>query len=175
MDDHMLRHTENGWAYPPGFTEIIVKHLWGARRVMVISPALAEFYRHEFDIESSILFGPADPIGEPVWQRPYCGDVCRLGYFGFLGDWQLDALVKLGTRLRNLNATLDVFSATSELPDELRLPGVTMRGKLSADEVLHRMRKYDAVVLPISFSEGMRHLTEFNIATKMSECLASGT
>ena len=37
------------------------------------------------------------------------------------------------------------------------------------------MRGCDAVVLPISFTEKMRHLTDFNIATKMSECLASGT
>lgn len=37
------------------------------------------------------------------------------------------------------------------------------------------MRNYDAVVLPIGFSDALRHLSEFNIATKMSECLASGT
>src|SRR5262245_23595055 len=37
------------------------------------------------------------------------------------------------------------------------------------------MREYDAVLLPISFAETERHLSEFNIATKMSECLASGT
>jgi hypothetical protein len=37
------------------------------------------------------------------------------------------------------------------------------------------MREYDAVLLPISFAETERHLSEFNIATRMSECLASGT
>jgi len=36
------------------------------------------------------------------------------------------------------------------------------------------MAKYDAILLPISFMEKMRSMSEFNIATKMSECLASG-
>jgi hypothetical protein len=30
-------------------------------------------------------------------------------------------------------------------------------------------------VLPISFRPELRHMSEFNIATRMSECLASGT
>ncbi len=36
------------------------------------------------------------------------------------------------------------------------------------------MRSYDAVVLPASFEPAVRAMSEFNIATKMSECLASG-
>jgi hypothetical protein len=38
-----------------------------------------------------------------------------------------------------------------------------------------QMRKYDAVILPISFAETDRHMSELNIATRMSECLASST
>ena len=37
------------------------------------------------------------------------------------------------------------------------------------------MRTCDAVVLPISFGESDRNLCEFNVATKLSELLASGT
>ena len=37
------------------------------------------------------------------------------------------------------------------------------------------MREYDAVLLPISFASTERHMTQFNIATRMSDCLASGT
>jgi len=36
------------------------------------------------------------------------------------------------------------------------------------------LRKYDAVVLPISFSEEQKNMSVFNIATKFSECLSSG-
>jgi hypothetical protein len=44
-----------------------------------------------------------------------------------------------------------------------------------ANEVISRMRGYDGVVIPASFHEDKRNLTELNIATKMSECFASGT
>jgi hypothetical protein len=37
------------------------------------------------------------------------------------------------------------------------------------------MREYDAVLLPISFLPEHRSIAEFNILTKMTECLASGT
>jgi hypothetical protein len=37
------------------------------------------------------------------------------------------------------------------------------------------MRSYDGVLVPIGFGDTERNLTEFNIATKLSECLASGT
>lgn len=50
-----------------------------------------------------------------------------------------------------------------------------LRGHLNSNSVIQMMRNYDAVVLPIGFSDALRHLSEFNIATKMSECLASGT
>jgi hypothetical protein len=39
---------------------------------------------------------------------------------------------------------------------------------------MERMREYDAVSIPISFGDDLRYLTEFNIATKMGKCLASG-
>ena len=37
------------------------------------------------------------------------------------------------------------------------------------------MRAYDAVLLPVSFEDKLRNLSQLNVATKMSECVASGT
>ena len=50
-----------------------------------------------------------------------------------------------------------------------------MKGFVSHTEVASRMREYDAVLLPISFLPEHRSIAEFNILTKMTECLASGT
>jgi hypothetical protein len=41
--------------------------------------------------------------------------------------------------------------------------------------VLGEMRKHNATVLLMSFLRSQAHLTRLNIATKMSECIASGT
>jgi hypothetical protein len=61
------------------------------------------------------------------------------------------------------------------LPAALNLPGVRLVGPIDSAEVPVAMGRYDAIVLPIGFSDDVRHLTMLNIATKMSECLASGT
>jgi len=174
MDDHLLRYKYGEWQYPPRIWKLMSDHLRAASQVLVISPSLGEFYRREFGVESRVLFGPADPIGEPVWQA-VSKSGARLGYFGSIGEWQLDGLVKLSRLLPSVNATLDVFSSISELPARLKLPRVVLRGNIPSETVIHKMRTYDAVVLPIGFSDSLRHLSEFNIATKMSECIASGT
>ncbi|MEB3189194.1 MAG: hypothetical protein VKL42_02490 [Snowella sp.] len=51
---------------------------------------------------------------------------------------------------------------------------VNLRQSFSPEQVAKTMRDYDAVVLPISFRPEMRHMSCFNIATKMAECLGSG-
>src|SRR5262249_48906708 len=61
------------------------------------------------------------------------------------------------------------------IPTELRLPHVTFKDRLPAEAVPAMMRNYDAIALPVSFESSLRNMSEFNIATKMSECLASGT
>jgi len=175
MDDHVVYNENGRWTYPSGFRETWAKHLRGASKIFVISAELGQFYRREFGVESEVLFGPADPVGEPIWVAPNSGDICRLGYFGSLWSWQVDALTRLARYLSSLNATLDIFTNFQELPLELQVSGVSMRRPVGRADVIHEMRKYDAVVLPIGFLESHRQLTEFNIATKMSECLASGT
>lgn len=175
MDDHVVRLRNGDWTYPRGFKKIFEKHLCEAEKVFVISPRLGSFYKREFGVDSQVLFGPADIVDEPARLAPRAGGGCRLGYFGSLGSWQLDALLKLAKHLHLLDATLDIFTPASALPLELQIPRVNLRHSISSSMVIQEMRKYDAVVLPISFSESNRHLTDFNIATKMSECLASGT
>jgi len=57
----------------------------------------------------------------------------------------------------------------------LKCAGVQLKGRIPSEQVLETMRQYHAIVLPISFLPEMRQMSELNIATKMSECLASGT
>lgn len=174
MDDHLLRYQNGNWEYPSGVRKLMGDHLRAATQVLVISPSLGEFYRREFGVDYKVLFGPADQLEEPMWHAPSIHRA-RLGYFGNIGEWQLDGLAKLSHLLPCANATLDVFSAISQLPPSLQLPGVRLRGQVGSRAVIQEMRGYDAVVVPIGFSDSLRHLSEFNIATKMSECLASGT
>jgi hypothetical protein len=89
-------------------------------------------------------------------------------------EWQLDALALLAQNLAAPRATLDIFTGLAELPAVLKCAGVRLRGRLPATQVLGTMRQYHAVVLPISFLPELRQMSELNIATKMSECLASG-
>jgi glycosyltransferase involved in cell wall biosynthesis len=173
MDDHLLRFQHGRWHYPRETWNMMKEHLCAASNVFVISPVLGELYQREFNVRYNVLFGSADPVGPPVWQ-PASRGAAKFGYFGSMGEWQRDALVRLSDLLRSVNATLDVFSSGRELPPSLRLPGVTPRGFIPSSAVIPEMRKYDAVVLPTGFSDSLRHLSEFNIAIKMSECLASG-
>jgi hypothetical protein len=81
----------------------------------------------------------------------------------------------LAGKLTDLDATLDIYTFLKTVPGNLSQKGVSLAGGLPAAKVVETMRTYDAVILPISFRSEMRHMTDFNIATKMSECLASGT
>jgi hypothetical protein len=175
MDDHLVRYRDHRWYYPKRARSVLKKHLREASTVFVISPVLGDFYQNEFGVGSEVLFGPGDPVGEPIWESPVQDDICRIGYFGSLGAWQMDAVVRFANALPPGKAQLDIYTSAEELPPQLRLPAVKLKGMLAKEAVLARMRDYDAVLLPLSFEDSQRHLSEFNIATKMSECLASGT
>src|SRR5262245_4547181 len=175
MDDHVLRYASGRWAYPPGFRRLFESHLCGADTVFVISPVLQQFYEREFGVTSQVLFCPSGASSSPVYQDP-CGDgPLTVAYFGRLWGWQLDGLIRFASALEQGKHRLDVYSPESNLPEELRVPAVEAKGFLPRNAVPEMMRKYAAVLLPLSFSEEHRNLVELNIATKMSECLASGT
>jgi hypothetical protein len=173
MDDHVIRW-EDGWRYPPGFEKAFGFHLRHARRVFVISPPMARLYKERFGVDAEVLFGPADPVGAPVGQSPHEGGPVRLGYFGAVSPWQQDALERLVLHLEGVGAVLDIFTFDGAARS-LAGARVGVHPPLPPAEVIHRMRDYDGVVIPVSFKPERRHLTELNISTKMSECLASGT
>jgi hypothetical protein len=175
MDDQLIRWEGRGWRYPSGAEEMLSRHLRGAKCVFAISPAMAELYQKRFGVRSRVLFGPAIDYGEPVCDRPSQDACVSLGYFGALLDWQCGALKALARQLKLANARLDIYTAHRSAPTDLQVPGVTFKGRVPPSEVPSLMRCYDAVVLPASFEPRCRHLSELNIATKMSECLASGT
>jgi len=175
MDDHCLRREGDSWRYDPEMEDLMRAHLQGAAHVFVISPALGRFYRERFGVEATVLFGPADPVGEPRWDISSGGGPIRCGYFGHVGPWQVDALEAfVNAAVSPRRATLDVWSR-QDLPEEIKVAGVSARGAAAPEDVVAKMREYDAVLLPISFKEALANMSHFNIATKMSECLASGT
>jgi glycosyltransferase involved in cell wall biosynthesis len=175
MDDHLVRWREGQWHYPPHLEELFARHIRRARSVFVISPVMARLYRERFGVESQVLFGSSDPGGEPQREIQHDNGQLRLGYFGSVGPWQLDALGLLGGALESANAKLDIYTAAGSFPQPLQIPRVEFRGGIPPAEIAATMRSYDAVVLPVSFDPALRHMSELNIATKMSECLASGT
>jgi hypothetical protein len=98
----------------------------------------------------------------------------RLCHFGRIWKWPLDAVEKFASRLEELNAELDVYSFY-ELEGPLRNNNrVKVRKPVSGNEVLDKMQEYDAVTIFYGYDPEVRHFTELNISTKMSECLASG-
>lgn len=177
MDDHVLRYRNGQWQYPAGVEQEMQRHLQGASRVFVISPALGEFYREKFGIRSETLFGPADASNEPLHDAPAGEGPLRIGYFGRVWTWNLDAITHLAQAMAETTRDELHVYAPSEAPlEKLRsLRNVKLKPAIPSDCVMQRMRDYDAVLIPMSFGDELRHLTEFNIATKMSECIASGT
>ena len=175
MDDHLVRWTNGAWTYPPHTEALFARHLQQARAVFVISPVMADLYRERFGVESRVLFGPADaPAPSAMLPQPAAGPL-RLAYFGAVDTWQMDALALVAENLPASGAALDLYAGLSELPAELRRPSVRLMGRIPAAQVMATMGQYHAVVLPISFRPEQRNMSELNIATKMSECLASGT
>jgi len=175
MDDHVVSYTSGRWVYPPVFHQVFRKHLREADSVFVISPIMAELYQREFGVRSTVLFGPGGDLPGEAREVPSNDGTLRIGYFGRIWSWQLEGLCCFAAALDPGRDRLDIYTPESELPLALRLPSVTAKGFLPQQEVRKRMLDYDAVLLPLSFSDAHRSLVELNIATKMSEYLASGT
>jgi glycosyltransferase involved in cell wall biosynthesis len=177
MDDHVIRWCKYGWKYPVGFRSLMGWHLQSADTVFVISPAMREFYREEFGVNSEVLFGPSELENEAAYRVPSDDGHLRIGYFGRIWEWNLDALASLAQAMaRDSEDELHIYAPPEDPLDKLRsVRNVKIRSAISSDMVAERMRQYDALLIPISFDDNLRYLTEFNIATKMSECIASGT
>ena len=173
MDDHLITYQNGKWVYPAGVEPVFAKHLQEAERVFVISAVMQQFYNDRFGVTSTVLFGPADPTEEKKVVRDVSSQI-KIGYFGAITAWQMDPLHAVANALHETDVILDIYSVADKLPDKLSVKGVCFKGRLQQNAVLNAMQKYDAILLPISFLEKMRSMSEFNIATKMSEYLASG-
>lgn len=178
MDDHLMqldaKTKEYRYPYPDNFEQAFKYHLKNACHVFVISSNMGEFYKRRFGVDSTVLFSPADPVEQPVLRKPGLTDTMRFCHFGRVWKWTEDAVERFALQLESLNATLDIYS---HFPLEGALkfnPRVFVKEPVGGDEVIERMRDYDAVTIFSGFKDDVRHLTEFNISTKMSECLASG-
>ena len=172
MDDHLVKYESGQWTYPTGVAQLFKKHLQEAEHVFVISTAMHDFYKKTFGIESTVLFGPAD-VYKVVNPKPLTGNI-KIGYFGAVAAWQLDVLQNVAQAINGTGLLLDIYSNIQSLPDGLRNENINLKANLPPAMVLQTMQQYDALLLPISFLEQMRNMSTFNIATKMSEYLASG-
>lgn len=173
MDDHLIKYTGGKWQYPNGMEPVFAKHLREAEQIFVISPVMQAFYRDRFGVASIVLFGPADRLAMQV-QTGTLKQSLKIGYFGAVTLWQLDAMQLLVNALKGANAQLHIYSGIEKLPVGIDQDGVQLMKRLSPTEVPAAMQQYDALLLPISFMEAERPMSELNIATKMSEYLASG-
>jgi glycosyltransferase involved in cell wall biosynthesis len=174
MDDHLLEFIDGGWEYPKGVEPVFKKYLQEADHVFVISPAMQQFYLKRFGVESTVLFGSSDEAEIDAPHENVPGDALNIGYFGAVAGWQIDALEAFARAINGTKTTLHIYSGIKELPDSLNLPNVFFEGRLQAADVLPAMQNYNGVLLPISFTQKFRNMSQFNIATKMSEYLASG-
>lgn len=175
MDDHLVHWKSGQWCYPTNGSERLLReNLIGAKFVYVISPAMQEFYRDRFGVDSIVLCSPAETLGRKAIVKSGRLDVLRLVYFGSLGRWQNDAVSLLAPFIESGDVSLDVYSQNPEaIPIELVNAGARRKERIKPEEVLNKTREYDAVVLPISFEDELRNMSCFNIATKFSECLAA--
>ncbi len=174
MDDHLVSFKDNKWYYPKEVKAVFAKHLREARHVFVISSTMQQFYKEEFGVESTVLFGPADLSDATFHYNPNNTLPLRIGYFGAVAAWQHDVLKSLSNSINHSNIQLHIYSNIEKLPGELPSNNVILKGRLRPEEVLSTMKTCSAILLPMSFTEKMRNMSQFNIATKMSECLASG-
>lgn len=175
MDDHVLRYTkEKGFHYPaPLYYEKKFRtFLKNAKTIFVISDNMKRFYKERFGVDSHVLFGPSDVEERKIAEHHHGGDI-RLCYFGAVWKWQEDALDKLASALGSLNATLDIYTF-HQVKEEVRSNArIKIKEPVRAEEVKELMGGYDGVAILYGFSDEVRALSELNISTKLSECLAS--
>lgn len=175
MDDHLVRNKDGQLRYEEPIERQMAGLMRHAAFRWVISPAMQDWYHQKWGVESEVLFGPGAANSLPLHTRVEKEKPLRLVYFGAVTAWQLDALVFLAGLLKEINAELHIYSAKDNLPDAIKKPGVYYKGSVAGNEVAALANTYDGIILPISFAPALHHLTALNIATKMSECLASGT
>ncbi len=175
MDDHLIRFNNGKWVYSNVTHDLMAFHLRNAVFRFVISDVLAEIYKEKFKVSSSVLYGPSDHVGHLNILPCRLGEGCRLAYFGAVAAWQEDALISLMDKIRGTHHSLTIYSSTKKLPAGLNCDNVIYGGFVGGADVKHEMSKYDAVVLPVSGLSNLRNMSEINVATKMSECLSSGT
>jgi hypothetical protein len=176
MDDHVLRYSRDKgfhYRYPPYYSRHFKTFLRKAKTVFVISENMRQFYKERFGIDSLVLFGPSDPVPAKIPARIHQGPI-RLCYFGAVWKWQEDALQKLVAIIERLNAALDIYTYHEVNSDVRNNPSITVKEPVSPDKVKNLMASYDGVAILYGFSDEVRALSELNISTKLSECLASG-
>ncbi|PTQ99357.1 glycosyltransferase involved in cell wall biosynthesis [Mucilaginibacter yixingensis] len=175
MDDHLVKYVDGSWKYDGWIEPIFARHLQQADQVLVISPAMQAFYKERFGVESTVVFGPADDAASAVeFKTSVAAEGLKIGYFGAVARWQKDVLAAVAQSVQGANCSLDIYSAAEAVPGDILLPGVNFKGRIAADKVLPTMQQYHAILLPIGFADGLRNMSQFNIATKMSESLACG-
>lgn len=175
MDDHLIRYNDRQPYYSPEIGKQMAAMMRNAAFRWVISPAMQQLYKEKWDVSSEVLFGPGTKTNLPWHTRVETNKPLQLVYFGAVTAWQLDALVFLAGMLKDIGAELHIYSAKDNLPEAIKKPGVHYKGSVPGSEVAALANSYDGIILPISFAPGLYNLTALNIATKMSECLASGT
>jgi hypothetical protein len=173
MDNNWVRRTPSGdWFYSVKDSKILRSHFKDATKLFTISLPMGQHFKEYFGIQGEELFAPS-PLNHPP-QISSKSSLKRLGYFGNLHAWPADALIRLAPLLRGSGYTLDIYSYAT-LPKALQTPEINSMPPLPAHEVATRMGDYSAVLLPMGYSDVTAAYSRFNIATKMSECLGSGT
>ncbi len=174
MDDNWVtwNDRELTWSYTRSTESLLREHLQNAQIVITISEQMGEHYRRRFGVNFEVLFAPTPFETQPTIDHYV--PTRKLAYFGTLSLWPADALGRLAPFLSENGYSLEIYSR-HPLPAELALPGIKLMPPLAPDDVQSTMRKYDAVLLPIGYSPATASYTYFNVATKMAECLGSGT
>ena len=176
MDDHVLRYNRRKgfhYPYPTYYSKKFRTFLRNAKTIFVISDSMGRFYKDRFGVDSLVLFGPSDPQPAKKPARKVERTI-RLCYFGAVWKWQEDALEKLAGALGRLDATLDIYTYHEVKPEIKANPLIRVQEPVSAERVKSLMAEYDGVIILFGFDDDVRALSELNISTKLSECLASG-
>ena len=178
MDDNILRYDSASrtfnYPYPKDYQRQFKFHLQNAKHVFVISENMGKFYADRFKVDSTVLFSPSDHSADVSSSGRTHGGAIRLCHFGRVWLWPLDAVERFSEKLEEMNATLDIYS---HYPLEGRLKEngrVHIKEPVEGSQVKKAMAGYDAVTIFYGFNDAVRPWSQFNISTKMSECLASG-
>lgn len=149
--------------------------VWGCSREM------CEFYNSVFGCSAEPLYKSCS-FEYPV--RKTVNDPVRILYAGNLLFGRLDALKKLISGLKELNAgetraRLEIYSSTPLSEQEqslLSIPGVvSFNGVKPYDEIKRLMSQSDLVLHIESFEDREIKKTKYSFSTKIIDCLQSGS